>query len=231
MLHFTTCWCVLPSTDMEVWQTRQLMTGALLLSGLPCGEYGGGGSPGATELGNGAKPDEDEEEEVLLILYLLTLIKQHLLFIIKKYRKYIAWSTASPTHYIYSCSAMRTHAMKLPAHSFCADINALMRFGALQFMSQQSLLCTLALGDPALLLYIGLTFWDWAAVAPKLFHFGIILLSPNESKKCNEFVAVVESYSVSSLKGPIPKPNICKGRLLGSALLETCETKTLEFKD
>lgn len=58
------------------------MTGALLLSGLPCGEYGGGGSPGATELGNGAKPDEDEEE-VLLILYLLTLIKQLLLFIIK----------------------------------------------------------------------------------------------------------------------------------------------------
>lgn len=149
----------------------------------------------------------------------------------KKYRKYIAWSTASPTHYIYSCSAMRTHAMKLPAHSFCADINALMRFGALQFMSQQSLLCTLALGDPALFLYIGLTFWGWAAVAPKLFHFGIILLSPNENKKCNEFVAVVESYSVSSLKGPIPKPNICKGRLLGSALLETCETKTLEFKD
>lgn len=38
MLHFTTCWCVLPSTDMALWQTRQLMTGALLLSGLPCGE-------------------------------------------------------------------------------------------------------------------------------------------------------------------------------------------------
>lgn len=87
MLHFTTCWCVLPSTDMEVWQTRQLMTGALLLSGLPCGEYGGGGSPGATELGNGAKPDEDEEE------VLLTLIKQHLFLIMKKYRKYIACST------------------------------------------------------------------------------------------------------------------------------------------
>lgn len=37
-LHLTTCWCVLPSTDMVLWQTRQLMTGALLLSGLPCGE-------------------------------------------------------------------------------------------------------------------------------------------------------------------------------------------------
>lgn len=58
MLHFTTCWCVLPSTDMALWQTRQLITGALLLSGLPCGEYGGGGSPGTSELGNGAKAKE-----------------------------------------------------------------------------------------------------------------------------------------------------------------------------
>lgn len=56
ILHFTTCWCVLPSTDMVVWQTLQAMTGALLLSGLPCGEYGGGGSPGTSALGNGARP-------------------------------------------------------------------------------------------------------------------------------------------------------------------------------
>lgn len=32
------------------------MTGALLLSGLPCGEYGGGGSPSTTEVGNDARP-------------------------------------------------------------------------------------------------------------------------------------------------------------------------------
>lgn len=60
MLHFTTCWCILPSTDMALWQTRQLMTGALLLSGLPCGEYGGGGSPSTTEVGNGDKPESRE---------------------------------------------------------------------------------------------------------------------------------------------------------------------------
>lgn len=33
------------------------MTGALLLSGLPCGEYGGGGSPSTTEVGNDARPE------------------------------------------------------------------------------------------------------------------------------------------------------------------------------
>lgn len=65
ILHFTTCWCVLPSTDMALWQTRQKITGALLLSGLPCGEYGGGGSPGTSPLGNGARPKVKTEDQTV----------------------------------------------------------------------------------------------------------------------------------------------------------------------
>lgn len=37
-LHFTTCWCILPSTLMRLWQTRQVIMGVLPLSGLAMGE-------------------------------------------------------------------------------------------------------------------------------------------------------------------------------------------------
>lgn len=39
-------------------------------------------------------------------------------------------STGLSTHYTYkSCSAMEAHAMKLPTHSFVADVNARRKFG------------------------------------------------------------------------------------------------------
>lgn len=39
--------------------------------------------------------------------------------------RYVDESTEPATRYSYrSCSAMQTHATKLPAHSFCADVNA-----------------------------------------------------------------------------------------------------------
>lgn len=66
MLHFTTCWCILPSTDMVLWHTRQLTTAALPLSGLPWSEYGGGGSPGSTEPGNEARPVRRNKGEKII---------------------------------------------------------------------------------------------------------------------------------------------------------------------
>lgn len=65
--HFTTCWWIFPSTEIRLWHTLQLITGALPLSGEVRGEYGGGSSPRSTEgwvgLGNGGKPAQGEEEK------------------------------------------------------------------------------------------------------------------------------------------------------------------------
>lgn len=57
-------------------------------------------------------------------------------------KRYVDESTEPATRYSYgSCSAMQTHATKLPAHSFCADVNAR---GGLELNQQP---CFLLLGS------------------------------------------------------------------------------------
>lgn len=53
------------------------MTGALLLSGLPCGEYGGGASPGATKLGSGAKPGDGPAGRKAVLSYFDQILMPH----------------------------------------------------------------------------------------------------------------------------------------------------------